>query len=313
MKAVIIKKYGTSDVLQISEIEKPEITENEILVKIRAASVNPVDYKIRRGDLKLFTSRKFPKMLGADFSGEIVEIGEKITDFAIGDSVFGMLSATRGGAYAEYVAVEPKTIIRKPENLDFEQAAAIPLAAETALQALRNLGQIKRGDTVLVNGSTGGVGHFAVQIAHAYGAEVTAICSKRNVELSKRLGAEEVVDYKAINFNELNGKYDIIFDVVSNFRISEAKKMLKPKGIYIATLPTPGKIVQNIFSPILGRKVFRIIMTRHNQEDLKELKILVKSGRLEPVIEHRFKLEEIVRAHRQMETGHTRGKIVLII
>ena len=226
MKAVVINRYGAADVLEYREVEKPAINDDEILVEVYASSVNPVDWKVRQGQLKIITGKKFPRILGCDFSGKIAEIGKNIKNYKVGDEIYGMVSALKGGAYAEYVKVSLENILAKPRNLDFEQAAAVPLAGLTALQSLRNLGKIKQGDRVLINGCSGGVGSFAIQIAKSFDANVTGICSSKNIEFSKNLGADNVIDYTRKNILERDETYDIFFDVVGNQSFSQIKKLL---------------------------------------------------------------------------------------
>jgi len=216
MKAVIINRYGSPDVLQYQDVELPQIKRDQLLVRVHAASVNPIDWKIRKGMLRLFTGNSFPMILGFDVSAEVVEVGQSVTQFKPGDLIYARLDQLPGGAYAEYAAVAAKVAALKPENLTHEEAAAVPLAALTALQALRDEGGLQPGHKVLINGSSGGVGTFAVQIAKAMAAEVTAVCSPKNIELAKTLGADHTLDYTQQDFTQDVARYDIIFDAVGN-------------------------------------------------------------------------------------------------
>jgi len=235
MKAVFYNRYGSPDVLEIGELEKPTINDDEILVKAYASSVNPVDWKIRKGSLKIFTGKKFPKGVGADTVGTVVEVGEKVTGFDIGDEVYGKLSGFNGSACAEFIVAKPEDLAHKPKNLDYNEAAAVPLAALTAYQSLINQGGITKSSKVLVNGCSGGVGHFAVQIAKAMGADVTGVCSTKNVKLSKELGADKVIDYTKENVTDNDVKYDIFFDAVANQSYGKIKPILNKNGRYVTT------------------------------------------------------------------------------
>jgi NADPH:quinone reductase-like Zn-dependent oxidoreductase len=210
MKAAVINGYGAPEVLQYTEVEKPQIKPNQMLVRVYASSVNPIDWKIRKGMLKVLTGNKFPMILGFDVSGEVVEVGTQVTQFKPGDSIYAHLNQLPGGAYAEYAAVAEKSAAAKPTNMSHEEAAAVPLAAMTALQAWRDEGNLKLGQKVLINGASGGVGTFAVQIAKVLGAEVTAVCGTRNLEMVKSLGADRLIDYKQQDFTKDTTKYENI-------------------------------------------------------------------------------------------------------
>lgn len=218
MKAMVIRGYGAVDVLKYEEVEKPNIKPDQLLVKVHASSVNPIDWKTRKGMLSILTGNKFPLILGFDVAGEVVEVGSQVTRFQVGDAIYGSTSFP-GGAYAEFAAIPEKLAAIKPANMNYQQAATVPLAALTALQALRNLGNIKSGQKVLVNGASGGVGIFAVQIAKVLGAEVTGVCSTRNLDFVRSLNADLVIDYTQADFTNGNVQYDIIFDVVAKKNI----------------------------------------------------------------------------------------------
>jgi len=311
MKVVRYYKYGSPDVLQIEEAEKPQCGPGQVLVKTKAISVNPVDYKVRSGQLSLFTGRKFPKVPGADFSGEIAETGSGVNDFKEGEAVFGIVTAFKGGAHAGYVQANPKTLAVKPESITFEEAAALPVAALTALQSLRDQGKISNDSRVLINGSSGGVGHYAIQIAKVFEAHITAVCSTRNIDFSKELGADVVIDYTKESPLNPDEEYDIFFDVVSNTTFSKVKPVLSEKGVYIATLPTPAKMLQMVFTSLFGGRTAKLSVVKSARKDLDFLIDLMTNGKLKSVISKSYTLSDIRQAHTDMESGHTKGKIVL--
>jgi NADPH:quinone reductase-like Zn-dependent oxidoreductase len=249
VKAILTEKYGDVDVLKLHEMEKPAIQENEILVQVHAFSINPVDWKIRRGDLKLLAGRKPPRILGGDYAGVVAEVGKQITDYKIGDEVFGMVNAFKGGTYAEFVRVKKEEIGLKPQNLNFEEAASLPLVSLTAYQSLVDQGQLQPGHHVLINGCSGGVGLSGLQIAKALDSRVTGVCSARNFELAKEMGADHIIDYTKEDVLQEKNVYDIFFDAVGNQSFSQAKETLKPHGIYVTTLPSFHSIV---FGPLIN-------------------------------------------------------------
>jgi NADPH:quinone reductase-like Zn-dependent oxidoreductase len=318
MKAVIIRQFGAPQVMKIEEVEKPAASGDRVLIRVHYSSVNPVDWKIRNGSLKLLTGSRFPKPLGFDFAGEVVEKGPRVTRFKAGDSVFGMLDFRHMGAYAEYVCVRENNVASIPENLTFKEAAAVPLAALTAYQALHDKGRIKNGEAVLINGASGGVGSFAVQIAKAGGAHVTGVCGTHNIELVKSLGADTVTDYLAKDFSELPDMYDIIFDAVGSHSFFGVSMKLKPSGRYITTLPNRSSDILSFFltsllPPFFSGKKSTFINVRPTGSDLHDLCHMMKEGKLIPVIDRVYTMEEIREAHAYSETGHARGKIVIKI
>ena len=312
MKAVVIRRYGTPDVLEYEDVPQPQIQPNQLLVKIHASSVNPIDWKIRKGMLSLITGSKFPKFLGFDIAGEVVEVGSQVTRFQPGEAIYGS-TGFPGGAYAEFAAVSENLVAPKPTNLSYEQAAAVPLAAMTALQALRNQGNIKSGQAVLINGAAGGVGIFAVQIAQALGAVVTGVCSSKNVELVKSLGADFVIDYTQQDFTQSNVQYDIIFDVVGKRSLSNCKDALKPDGVYISTLPTPESVIQSLLTVFLPGQKSKIIWENPNNPDLVYLKELIEVGKIRVIIDRTYPLVELAAAHTYSESTRAVGKIAIKI
>ena len=312
MKAVEINEYGGPEVLNIIEVEKPAVGDDNILVEVTASSVNPVDWKVAKEMLKFFPGQKLPKRLGSDFAGVVAEVGSNISDFKIDDEVYGVISAIKGGAYANFVLAESGQLSIKPKSIDFADAATVPLAALTAYQALTKIGKLKEGDTVCVNGSSGGVGHFAVQIAKALGAKIVSVCSTKNIEFSKKLGSDEVVDYKTTDITDTDHQFDIFFDAVATKSYFKVFKTLKRGGTYITTLPSLSAIISPLFKLFSG-KIGKMINLKSNSEDLRFISELIKSGKLKVNIDKKYSLEEIQQAHRYSETGRVVGKLAIVI
>jgi len=312
MKAVVIRRYGDAQVLQYEDVEQPKIQPTQILVKVRASSINPIDWKIRQGMLSLLTGSKFPKILGFDVAGDVVEVGSQVTRFKPGDAIYGSTSFP-GGGYAEFAAIPENLAVLKPTNLSYEEAAAVPLAALTSLQALRDGGNIQTGQNVLVNGAAGGVGTFAVQIAKALGAVVTGVSSSRNLDLVKSLGADRVIDYTQQDFTADTTEYDIIFDAVGKRSLSQTKKVLKPNGIYITTLPSAETVVQSVLTAFLPGQKAKLVLEKPNAKDLVDLKELIEAGKIRPVIDRTFPLQELAAAHSYSESGRAAGKIAIAV
>ncbi|PSO75790.1 MAG: zinc-binding alcohol dehydrogenase [Cyanobacteria bacterium QH_8_48_120] len=313
MKAVIFHQYGDTEVLQYADVEKPQIKSDQLLVKVYASSVNPIDWKIRKGMLKVLTGNRFPMVLGFDVSGEVVELGEKVTHYKKGDLIYAHLAQLTKGTYAEYAAVSAQAAAFKPNAITHEQAAATPLAALTALQAFRDQGKIQQGQKVLINGASGGVGTFAVQIAKVMGAEVTGVCSEKNLELVKTLGADSVIDYTQQEFTKDVAKYDIIFDVVGDRSLSQCKQVLQPQGVYITTQPTPASLPQIFFTLLSPGQKAKLIVMRSSGKDLQYLKNLIEVGKVRPVIDQVYPLSEVAAAHAYSEHGHAVGKIAISV
>jgi len=312
MKAVVYNKYGPPDVLEIVELEKPIIKNNEILVKANATSVNPVDWKIRNGSLKILTGKNFPKGLGGDVAGKIVKVGDNVSGFKIGDEVYGKVGGLKGNTHAEFVVAKSEDLTKKPQNIDFSTAATVPLAALTAYQALVTIGDLKENSKVLINGCTGGVGHFAVQIAKALGANVTGVCSSKNVAVAKKLGSDEVIDYTKNNVTSGKVKYDIFFDAVANQSYKEVKSILNKGGTYITTLPS----VSVVLTPITGlfsSKKAKMINVKSNPRDLQLITNMIENSKVKPIIAKIYQLKDIQEAHRYSETGRVVGKLAISI
>jgi len=324
MKAIICTKYGSPDVLQLQEVVKPAPQDDEVLIKIHAASINRRDWRFMRAIP--FFIRLMPggfrqpknKILGADVAGRVEEIGSNVKQFKPGDEVFGYLpSATGRGTFAEYVCANENAITLKPANLTFEQAAAVPLAAMTALQALRDNGKIQLGQEILINGASGGVGTFAVQIAKVFGAEVTAVCSTRNLDMMRSLGADHVIDYKKEDFTRNGQQYDLILAVNGYHPISDYLRALKPGGIYIVVGGSMLQLIQAAGykkrNSINGGQKIYIASLVQNQKDLNFLKDLIETGKIMPVIDGCFPLSKTVEAFWYFEKVHTRGKVIITI
>jgi NADPH:quinone reductase-like Zn-dependent oxidoreductase len=323
MKAIVRRCYGSPDVVRYEDLPKPAPADDEVLVRVHAASVNPLDWHYLEGTPYLVRmDRGFGKpenpRLGVDFAGTVEAVGRNVRRFKPGDEVFG----GKLGAFAQYVAVpEQRAIVLKPDNVTFEQAAALPIAAITALQALRDKGKIHAGQKVLINGASGGVGTFAVQIAKSYGAEVTGVCSTKNVELVRSIGADKVIDYTREDFTEGAQRYDLILDNVGTHSLLEYKRVLSPTGVYVMVGSTdPGKwfawLVQPLEGLILSQFVSQklgMMLAELNQEDLAMLGTLTQTGKLTPVIDRRYPLSEAAAALRYLEAGHARGKVVLTV
>ena len=313
MKAVIFNQYGSANVLEYRDIDTPKIKPDEILVKISATSVNPVDWKMREGQLQLLSGYNFPKKIGADLSGVVVEVGQQVTRFQPGDEVYTCLNPVSGGACAEYAAVPAAIAALKPSTMTHEEAAAVPIAGLTALQSLFDLGQIRPGQKVLINGASGGVGTYAVQIAKLMETEVTGVCSTANLERVKQLGADIAIDYTQVDFTQQGTKYDIILDAVGKQTFYNCEKVLQPDGIYISTLPTPENILASAQTWFMSGKSAKLVLARPNRRDLDALRDWIEAGKIQSVIDRVFSLSDIIEAHTYSETGRAVGKIVCFV
>jgi NADPH:quinone reductase-like Zn-dependent oxidoreductase len=320
MRAAVIEGYGGSDRLEIREVADPGAPgPGQVLLRVRAVGVNPVDWKIRNGSLRLVMPAKFPLILGYDVAGEVEAVGPEVTRFQPGDAVFGGVDILRqGGAYAERTLARDSALAIKPEGISFEEAASLPVAGLTALQALRDKGELVAGESVLVNGASGGVGHFAVQIAFAMGATVTGVASRRNLEFVRSLGAHEVIDYEEEDFTGRDDAWDVIFDAVGNRSYRDCEPALaRGGGIYVTTLVGPRPFIDSTLTALGGlfgqKKRARSIIAKHRSEDLAVLARLVEQGRVRPEIQEVFSLEQIRKAHDLSESGRVRGKIVVTV
>jgi NADPH:quinone reductase-like Zn-dependent oxidoreductase len=321
MKAIVYRCYGPPEVLALEDVAKPTPAQNEVLVKVDAAAINPLDWHYMRGQpyfMRLFSGIGRPKVtrLGVDFAGTVEAVGEDVTLFKVGDPVFG----GRSGALAEFVVVrEDRALALKPGNVTFEEAAAVPVAAITALQAVRDKGVIQLGQKVLVNGASGGVGTFAVQIAKAKGAEVTGVCSTRNVDLVRSIGADHVIDYTQTDFTQGAARYDVIIDNVGNHPLLALRRVLEPDGTLVMVggsgngpwiSPLLRPIGAAVLAPFVSQR-FASLLAELNPEDLHELARLLAAGKLKVVIDQRYPLREVPAAIAYMEEGRARGKVVI--
>jgi NADPH:quinone reductase-like Zn-dependent oxidoreductase len=324
MKAIVYHDYGSADVLRLGEIEKNLPNDNQVLVKVRAAAANPLDWHYMRGTpyiVRMDSGLFKPKVgrLGVDMAGVVEAVGRNVTRFKPGDEVFG----TGGGAFAEYVLASESKVVLKPANLTFEQAAAVPVAALTALQGLRDKGRIQPGQKVLINGASGGVGTFAVQIARSFGADVTGVCSTRNVDMVRALGADHVIDYTREDFTLGAQRYDLILDNVGNHSLLAFRRVMNPKANYVLIGgggpddgrwigPMAGPVKALMLSPFVSQE-FGMLLASINQADLAILTELMEAKKVTPVIDRTYTLSEVPAAIRYLEEGHARGKVVITV
>jgi NADPH:quinone reductase-like Zn-dependent oxidoreductase len=326
MKAIVYREYGPPDVLQLKEVEKPSPKDNEVLIRIHATTVTTGEVNARGftfvppgfGPLpRLMLGLRKPKktILGSDLAGEIEAVGKDVKQFKEGDQVFG-IDSNSSGAYAEYVCrPEEGALAIKPANMTYEEAAAIPFGACTALYFLRDKGNIQSGQKVLINGASGGVGTYAVQLAKYYGAEVTGVCSTRNLELVKSLGADKVIDYTNEDFTQSGETYDIIFDMVGKSSFSRCKSSLKQNGFYLAVAGGLKELIQMLWTSVIGSKkvIFGGGLASERKEYLLFFKELIEAGKLKAVIDRRYPLEQMAEAHRYVDKGHKKGNVVITV
>ena len=323
MKAMIHEKYGPAEVIRLAEVEKPAPHEGEVLVRVRAASLNAYDWHMLSADIFLIRLmvggllRPKNTRLGADVAGEVEALGRGAEQFKPGEAVFGDLASFGGGSLAEYVAVPERAFARKPANLSFEEAAAVPMAAVTALQALRDQGRISTGQKVLIHGASGGVGTFAVQLAKYFGAEVTAVCSARNAEQARALGADYVIDYAREDFTRSGRQYDLILAVNGYHSLAAYRRALAPGGSYVMAGGKPGQIFQAVLlgKAMSGREGRQMgaVSAKLNPADLTFLRDLLEAGKIKPVIDRCYPFDQTAEAFRYLGAGHARGKIVVTL
>ena len=323
MKAIVYHTYGSPDVLKLEEVQKSVPQDDEVLIKVYATSVNAGDWHLMRG--KPFLTRLMGygllkpkhKILGADIAGRIEMVGRNVKQFQSGDEVFGNTAKYGFGGFAEYVSVPENALVLKPTNISFEEAAAVPQAALTALQGLRDKGQIQPGQKVLINGASGGVGTFAVQIAKAFGTEVTAVCSTGKMEMVRSIGADHVIDYTQEDFTQNGQRYDLILASNGYHPISAYQRALSPQGIYVVTGGSTAQMFQAmLLGPWRSRNSSQKmgnVLVKPNQKDLIFMKELIEAGKVTPVIDRRFPLRDVADAIRYVEAGHAQGKVVITI
>jgi NADPH:quinone reductase-like Zn-dependent oxidoreductase len=321
MKAICQHRYGSPDVLELEDVEKPVIDDDGVLVRVAATSVNPLDWHMMRGQpyfVRLMSGLRRPKSSrpGVDVAGHVEAVGANVTQFRPGDEVFGAC----GGAFAEYACGKERHFVPKPAGLTFERAAAIPIAGCTALQALRDAGRLQPGQKILINGAAGGVGTFAVQIAKAFGADVTGVCSTGNLDMVRSIGADQVVDYTVEDFTRSGRQYDMIIDAVGNRSLSDLRRVTTPKGTIVGVGGGGGRLLgplaQMVGSRLQSRFVSQrmpMLLAKLDKADMIVLKELVEAGKVVPVIDRTYPLSEVAEAIRYLETGHARGKVVVTV
>lgn len=311
MKAAIINQYGNANELHVAEVPKPEYDTHDVLIRVHAVGINPYESKIRQGELKLMLSNDFPKILGGECAGVVEAVGLMVTDLQPGDRVVASLGLT-GGAYAEYTVAKDENVAKLPDDIDFVKAASMPIGAGTALQALRDKGHLRPNDRVLINGATGGVGTFAVQIAKILGGHVTAVCSANGEDLVRQLGADRVIDYTKTDFTQGTEQYELIFDAVGKSSFDACKNVLTEKGVYVTTLPSAKGVLEQVVTIFTNQKA-EVILFTFTREDMDWLLKQVTEGRLQAIIQQTYRLDQMAEAHATSEAGHVQGKLVLEI
>jgi 2-desacetyl-2-hydroxyethyl bacteriochlorophyllide A dehydrogenase len=313
MLAMQYQGYGGPEMLKPVELPIPSPTSSQLLVRVAASSVNPVDWKLHNGQYRWLMPVKFPSIPGFDLAGEVVKVGTRVTHFKPGDRIFAMLDRRPGGANAEYVVVSESAAARLPANLSAQEAAAIPLAGLTALQSLRDLGHLAAGKHVLIVGASGGVGHFAVQIAKSEGAFVTAVCSRQNVDLMRQLGADHVIDYTKQSDYRGSQDYDIVLDLIVQAPLRLFFSAMTKDGVYVASLPSSSRLVSALLLPLVSKRRVRIAAVKPRGADLDVLRAYCEARKLRPVVDRVFRLQALAAAHAYSQKGKAVGKIVIAV
>ncbi len=315
MKAIVHTKYGSPDVLQLKYIKKPTPEAHEVLVKIVATAVNQADNHLLSGTLRFSSGLLKPKrpILGSDVAGRVEAVGQQVTQFQVGDAVFGDLSGHGRGGFAEYVRVPQAALVRKPATLSFAETAAAPMTAVTALQGLRDKGALRSGQKVLINGASGGVGTFALQIAKALGGEVTAVVSTHKMELARSLGADQIIDYTQEDFSQNGQQYDLIFDTVGNHSVAAYSQALKPHGRFVTTAFLPGLVFLSAWIAKTEKKRMINMMAQPSTDDLIYLAKLLQDGQIKSIIHRCYALNETAEALRYVGAGHAKGKVIVVV
>lgn len=308
-----IRSFGSADVFSVEEGSLPLIRRNQVLIKVHAASINPIDWKQRKGNHRLILGAPFPIVLGYDVSGTVMACGDDVHRFEPGDEVLGVLNNKYGGAYGEYARGTEHCFVKRPKEINIQKAAAMPMVGLTNLQALRDKGRLKPGETLLVNGASGGVGHVAVQMGKIFGAHVVAVGSGNNEAFIKSLGADEFIDYKQINVPELEKKVDVFFDAAGIYSFPNVKHLLNPGGRYVNTLPRPKILWHKVLQLFTRGKKARTLLMKHNHKDLQQIVDWVVEGKLHVTIDKKFQLDEIRTAHEYAQQGHSHGKNIIIM
>ncbi|GAB3331013.1 NAD(P)-dependent alcohol dehydrogenase [Larkinella ripae] len=315
MKAAIIQQYGDTHELHIQEVPKPAFDSidnpHQVLIRVHAAGINPMDTKVRDGSMKLILSNEFPKILGGECAGVVEAVGLMVKDVQPGDRVVASLGP-EGGGYAEYALAKDTNVVKLPDAIGFAQAAVMPIAAGTALQAFLNKGYLKPGDRVLINGATGGVGTFAVQIAKILEGHVTAVCSTEGIALARELGADVVIDYNTADFTKSIEQFDLVFDAIGESSFDACRNILTEEGIYVTTLPSAKQLLEQVITIFTKKKAESLVFT-FSQDDMNWLLKQLTDGHLTPVIARTYPLGELAQAHAESEAGHVKGKLVVEI
>lgn len=313
MRAVGLRRYGPPEVLEPLEVERPEPGPDGVLIRAAAAGVNPADCLLRSGGLRFVARQKMPFVPGADVAGVVEAVGRNVTRFGVGDSVYAMLPNTAGGGYVEYAVVAEAAVAAIPPGLTFGEAAGVPLAALTALQALRDRATLAAGSRVLVNGASGGVGTFAVQISRAMGARVTGVASGRNADLVRGLGADEVLDYTRENVTSGEARYDAILDAVNVLSFRNVRRVLRPNGVFVTVNPFIGRLSPGWLARLRDGRRIESVLVRPEGGDLQQIGAWIGAGEVRPVIDRSYPLADTMEAHRYSESRRARGKLVLVV
>jgi NADPH:quinone reductase-like Zn-dependent oxidoreductase len=313
MKAAIINQFGAPDVFEVTTIEKPKMKNDQLLIKVIAVGINPIDWKQRKGNHKYILGSPFPIILGYDVCGEVVETGSEITQFKQGEKVFGVLDNKYGGALAEFAVGHENCFAHKPENISDIEAATFPMASLTALQALRDKAGLQRGQSVLIHGASGGVGHMAIQIAKIMGTKVIAVASLASKPFVEQFHPDEFIDYSSQDILTLKQKVDVFFDVAGIYSFPKCKHLLNPGGVYINTLPRPKILIHKILQWFTNGKKVKTLLMKHHQKDLLKIKQWIEENKISVKIGRSFRLDDISEAHNFAQQGHSKGKNVVLI
>jgi NADPH:quinone reductase-like Zn-dependent oxidoreductase len=313
MQAVGFQRYGSAEVLEQLQVARPALGADSVLIRVVAAGVNPADWRFRSGQFRFAIRLKLPFIPGSDVAGIVEAVGPAVTRFQPGDAVYAMLPTMSGGGYAEYAAATEEQVALMPRNLSFTDAASVPLAALTALQALRDKARLQAGAAACIYGASGGVGSFAVQIAKALGAQVTALCSERNMDFARQLGADEVIDYTRQDLSALTPRYDVLFDAVNALSFRQARRALRPNGVAVTVNPFADKLAPDWLARFRGGRRLRSLLVQPSGADLQTLADWIETGQLRPTIDRSYPLADVAEAHRYSETLRVRGKLVLVV
>ncbi len=313
MKAVIYRRFGAPDVLEwVDDWPRPELSSQSVLIRTVAGSINPKDALLRRGKFSQTLARDpLPRVSGMDAAGEIIAVGSDVSGFTVGEPLFGMTNKFSGGAHAEIVKFHQSEICQSPRNISMQEAASVPLAAQTALQALQDCVRIKKNHKILINGASGGVGHFAVQIAKALGAEVHAVCGPNHIDFTESLGADKTYDYTDQPATKIDDSYHCVFDVFGKLTRSAFARQLGRRGVYVSTVPKPATLWAEVLARVGLSKVNRLVMVRSRSEDLQKIKQWIESGLVKPHVEKIYPADHAATAHRHIEAKHTAGKVCI--